>query len=97
MAHGRYNWSAKDASSSMAPDPTFAFIGGRYYPILDFVFAFWIVITFDKLLTSLFFITALPAALVESLRVSSMVMLNALWRKISVQRTLGGGGSISCS
>jgi hypothetical protein len=41
--------SAEDAYSSMAPDPTFSFVGGPCYPTLDFecVFSlFWIMITF---------------------------------------------------
>jgi hypothetical protein len=33
----------------MAPDPTFAFIGGPCCRILDFVFAFCIMITFNML------------------------------------------------
>jgi hypothetical protein len=46
---------SKDAYSSIAPDPTFAFVGGLpRCPTLDFVIAFWIVITFYSLLTSLF-------------------------------------------
>jgi hypothetical protein len=36
--------SAEDAHSSMAPDPTFAFVGGPWCPTLDFVIAFWIMI-----------------------------------------------------
>ena len=36
----------------MAPDPTFAFVGGPCYPTLDFVHVFWIMITFDTMLTS---------------------------------------------
>jgi hypothetical protein len=28
----------------MAPDPTFAFVGGPWCPTLDFVIAFWIMI-----------------------------------------------------
>jgi hypothetical protein len=34
--------SAEDAYSSVAPDPTIAFVGGPYCSKLDFVFAFWI-------------------------------------------------------
>jgi hypothetical protein len=30
--------------SSMAPDPTFPFVGGPLCPTLDFVIAFWIMI-----------------------------------------------------
>jgi hypothetical protein len=33
--------------SSIAPDPTFAFVRGPCCPMLDFVFAFWIMITFN--------------------------------------------------
>jgi hypothetical protein len=47
-------FSADDAYSSMAPDPTLAFVGGTCCLTLDFVFAFWIMIRFDTLLTSLF-------------------------------------------
>ena len=36
--------SADDAYSSMAPGPTFAFVGGPCCPTLDFVIAFWIMI-----------------------------------------------------
>jgi hypothetical protein len=45
--------SAEDAYPSEAPDPTFAFVGGLCCPTLDFVIAFWIMITFYTLLTSL--------------------------------------------
>jgi hypothetical protein len=38
----------------MAPDPTFAFVGGPCCLLLDFVFDFWIIITLDTLLTLLF-------------------------------------------
>jgi hypothetical protein len=48
------NRSAEDAYSSAAPDPTFAFFGGLCCPTLDFVIAFWIMIAFYTLLTSLF-------------------------------------------
>jgi hypothetical protein len=40
----------------MATDPTFAFVGDPRCLILDIVFAFWIMITFDILLTLLFYI-----------------------------------------
>jgi hypothetical protein len=53
-AQGGCDWSAGDAHSSAAPDPTFAFVGGPCCPTLDFVIAFWIMITFYTLLTSLF-------------------------------------------
>jgi hypothetical protein len=39
--------------SSMAPDSTFAFVGGPW-PFTRFVIPFWITIAFYKLLTSLF-------------------------------------------
>jgi hypothetical protein len=45
---------AEDAYSSMAPDPTLAFVKGPFYLTLDFVFALWIMITFCTLLTLLF-------------------------------------------
>jgi hypothetical protein len=48
------NRSAEDAYSSAAPDPTLAFVGGPCCPTLDFVIAFWIMIAFYTLLTSLF-------------------------------------------
>jgi hypothetical protein len=43
-----------DVYSSVAPDPIFAFVGGTCCPSLDFVIAFWIMVTFYTLLTSLF-------------------------------------------
>jgi hypothetical protein len=43
-AHGGRDRSAEDAYSSMAPDLTFAFVGGPWCPTLDFVIAFWIMI-----------------------------------------------------
>jgi hypothetical protein len=46
--------SAEDAYSSAAPDPTFTFVGGPCCPTLDVVIAFWIMIAFYTLLTSLF-------------------------------------------
>jgi hypothetical protein len=52
-AHGRCDRSAEDAYTSATPDPTFAVVGGLCCPILDFEFAFWIMITFDTLLTLL--------------------------------------------
>jgi hypothetical protein len=52
--HGRYDQSAEDAYSSLAPDPTFTFFGGLFCLSLHFVFALLIVITFDTLLTLLF-------------------------------------------
>jgi hypothetical protein len=48
--HGGRDWSAKDAYSSIAPEPTFAFIGGPCCFTLDFVFALWIMIMFDTLI-----------------------------------------------
>jgi hypothetical protein len=45
----------EDAYSSMAPDPAFAFAVSPCCPTLDFVFAFWIIIAFGKLLTSVFY------------------------------------------
>jgi hypothetical protein len=57
MAHSGCDRSEEDAYSSAAPDPTFAFVGGLCCPTLDFVFAFWIMITFYTLLTSLFCIS----------------------------------------
>jgi hypothetical protein len=46
--------SAEDAYSSTAADPTFAFVGGPCCLTLDFVIAFWIMVTFYTLLTSPF-------------------------------------------
>ena len=54
-----YDRSAGDAHSSAAPDPAFAFVGGPCCPTLEFVIAFWIMITFYTLLPSLFCILAL--------------------------------------
>jgi hypothetical protein len=53
-AHGGCDRSAEDAHSSLAPDPTFAFVGVPYCPTLDFVIVFWTMVTFYALLTSLF-------------------------------------------
>ena len=39
----------------MAPDPTFAFVGGPCCPTLDFVCVFWTMITFNILLLCHFF------------------------------------------
>ena len=36
--------SAEDTYSCMAPDPSFAFVGGLCCPALDSVIAFWIMI-----------------------------------------------------
>ena len=47
--HGGCDWSVEDAYSSAAPDPTFAFVRGPCCPTFHFVFAFWIMITFDTL------------------------------------------------
>jgi hypothetical protein len=38
--HGGCERSAEDAHSSLAPDPTFAFVRDQYRPTLDFVFVF---------------------------------------------------------
>ena len=54
-AHGGCDRSAEDAYSSMAPDLTFAFVGGPCCLTLDFVylfFFFWIMITFNTMLPS---------------------------------------------
>jgi hypothetical protein len=56
-AHGECDWSAEDAYSSTAPDPTFALVGSLCCPALNFVFAFRIMITFYTVLTSLFCIS----------------------------------------
>jgi hypothetical protein len=53
-AHGGCDRSAEDAYSFATPDPTFAFVGGLFCRTLDFVIAFWIMIAFYTLLTSLF-------------------------------------------
>jgi hypothetical protein len=53
-AHGGCDQSAGDAHSFATPDPAFAFVGGPCCPSLDFVIAFWIMIAFCTLLTSLF-------------------------------------------
>jgi hypothetical protein len=53
-SYGGCDRSTEDAYSSSAPDPTLAFVGGLCYPTLDFVIAFWIIIAFYTLLTSLF-------------------------------------------
>jgi hypothetical protein len=56
-AHGWCHQSSEDAYFSAAPDPTFAFVGVPCCPALDFVFAFWIMITFYTMLMSLFCVT----------------------------------------
>ena len=53
-AHGGCDRSAGDAHSSAAPGPAFAFVGSPCCPTLEFVIAFWIMITFYILSTSLF-------------------------------------------
>jgi hypothetical protein len=53
-AHGGCDRSAEDAYSSMAPDPTLAFVVGPCCLTLEYIFALWIMITFYMLLTSLF-------------------------------------------
>jgi hypothetical protein len=45
--------STKVAHSSIGSDDRFPFFEGLYCPIFDFVFAIWIMILFDALLTSL--------------------------------------------
>jgi hypothetical protein len=45
-AHGGCDQLAEDAYSSAAPDPTSTFAGRPCRPTLDFVIAFWIMITF---------------------------------------------------
>jgi hypothetical protein len=45
-ALGGCDQSAEDAYSSMAPDPTFAFVEGPCCPTLDFVIAFWLRLRF---------------------------------------------------
>jgi hypothetical protein len=49
-----------DAYYSLAPDPTFAFVGGPCNHSLDFAFSFCIMITFNILLTSLFYVLRFP-------------------------------------
>jgi hypothetical protein len=56
---GECDRSAEDAYSSAAHDPTLAFVRGPCCPVLDFVFAFWTLIMFYILLTSLFCVQAL--------------------------------------
>jgi hypothetical protein len=46
--------SEEDAYSSWALDPVFAFVGGPFYHTLDFVIAFWTMVSLNTLLTSLF-------------------------------------------
>jgi hypothetical protein len=48
------------------PDPTFAFVGGPCCPTLDFVIAFWTMVSFYTLLTSLFCICQICRAMVEN-------------------------------
>jgi hypothetical protein len=58
---------AEDAYSSAAPDPTFAFVGGPCCPTLDFVIAFWIMIAFYTLLTSLLCVVYVVSSINDSL------------------------------
>jgi hypothetical protein len=69
-AHGGCDLSAEDAHSSAAPDPTFAFVGGPCFPTLNFVIAFWIMIMFYTLLTSLFYILKQPTQAVLELPIT---------------------------
>jgi hypothetical protein len=59
-AHGGCDRSAEDAYSFATPDPTFAFVGGPFCLTLDFVIAFWTMVTFYALLTSLFCTVTAP-------------------------------------
>jgi hypothetical protein len=52
--HSGCDRSAEDVYSPDSPYPTIAFVEGPCLPTLDFVFVFWIMITFDTLLTLLF-------------------------------------------
>jgi hypothetical protein len=58
-AYGGCDGSAEDIYSSMAPDSTFAFVGGPYCPSLNFVIPYWTVITFHTLLSTLFCMSAM--------------------------------------
>jgi hypothetical protein len=52
--------SVRTVYYSAARDPAFAFVGGPYCLILEFVISFWIMITFYTLLTSLFCTVSIP-------------------------------------
>jgi hypothetical protein len=69
------------------PDPTFAFVGGPYCPTLDFVIAFWIMIAFYTLLTSLFCIQIGTPVFVKKLPSISMLQV-AVTDYAHIQRTL---------
>jgi hypothetical protein len=56
--HGKCDRSAEDAYSFTTPDPALVFVGGPCFTTIDFVIAFWILIAFYTLLTSLFCIAA---------------------------------------
>jgi hypothetical protein len=58
-----FTWEVKfcKAVFSSSADPTFAFVGGPCCPTLDFVIAFWTMVTFYTLLTLLFCISFLFA------------------------------------
>jgi hypothetical protein len=74
--------SAEDAYSSMVPDPTFGFVGGPRCSTLDFVIviAFWIMITFYTLLTSLFILNDChKAILLFSLFVNSLCKMRVIF------------------
>jgi hypothetical protein len=66
--HGGYDRLAEDWYSSMTPDPTIAYARGPLGPTLDFVFGFYIVITFNTLLrfclkgTPAFFFNQIPSS-----------------------------------
>ena len=55
-AHGGCDRSAEDAYSSMAPDPTFALSEVRVALHSILYMFIWIMITFDTMLTSPFYI-----------------------------------------
>ena len=79
ITHGGCDRSAEDAYSSMAPDPTFGFVGGPCCPTLDVVYLFlglwlrlkknlyriWFI--FNTLFTSPFYIKAMLEFLIDSI------------------------------
>ena len=40
LVHGGCDWSAEDAYSTMAPDPTFGIVGGPCCPTPDLLYVF---------------------------------------------------------
>jgi hypothetical protein len=75
---------AVDAYSSMAPNATFAFVGGPCCHTRDFVFAFLIMITFDTLLFSLFYIHSSSKQILWNMTCLFTVVVTNIFRVYAV-------------